>query len=604
MRPTDRVLAGLIRQIPSFLGLVLFFGAAYVAYFMTFSTSLPFAQLLFLTILIAISAIRIVVMASDVVFSPSDPALRLLRMDDGSANAIHRYIVWASGYMIAAIQFSIVAHRLGAEQDTTILLQLLFITLLLVLVAVAVTARRKRIREHFLSAFHEDDKLPGWWQQQFAAIASALVVLYLFALWLLLVNDTIAPDAGSSGAFLFSFFLLPIWMVADRMIQWLVLYALATLKIHRQAYDDEGLVPGDVQAQRKKGRTLFRKVNTAARIGLVFAMTVWVASLWNIPIPLVSRLSAVLFDFLIIMTLALLFWQFISSWTERKIRESVPEEQTPAEDKDDEWGPAAQRGRSYTLLPIIRKFIGTILFVMVTLTILSSMGVDIGPLLAGAGVVGLAIGFGAQKLVADVLSGFFYLLDDAFRVGEYIMAGSVSGMVESISLRNVMLRHHRGMLQIIPHSELGAITNYMRGGITEKFNLDFPYDADIDQIRKVIKKVGAEMIGDGELGKDFLKPLKSQGVREIANSVMTIRVKFTAKPGAHFTIRREAFKRITEALKQKGIHYAHKKVIVDIPSTPSGNGNVTKPDSILQTAGAAARLALDESEKPLPAPHV
>ncbi len=279
MRPTDRILAGLVRQIPRFLGLVLFFGAAYVAYFMTFSTSLPFAQLLFLTLLIAVSAIRIVVMASDVVFSPSDPSLRLLRMDDGSANAIHRSIVWASGYMIAAIQFSIVAHRLGAEQDTTILLQLLFITLLLVLAAVAVIARRKRIREHFLSAFHADDQRPGWWRQQFAAIASALAVLYLLALWLLLVNDTIAPDAGSSGAFLFSFFLLPIWMVADRTLQWLVLYALGTLKIHRQAYDDAGRVPGDVQAQREKGQTLFRKVNTAARIGLVFALTVWVASL-------------------------------------------------------------------------------------------------------------------------------------------------------------------------------------------------------------------------------------------------------------------------------------------------------------------------------------
>jgi small-conductance mechanosensitive channel len=599
MRPVDKILAGLIRQIPNFLGLVLFFGAAYVAYFTTFSTSLPFAQLLFLTILIAVSAIRIIAMASDVVFSPFDPALRLLRTDDGSASAIHRSIVWASGYMIAAIQFSIVAHRLGAERDTTILLQLLFITLLLVLAAVAVIIRRKKIREHFLSTFHGNGKPHGWWQQQFAAVSSTLVVLYLSALWLLLVNDTIAPDAGSSGAFLFSFFLLPIWMVADRMIQWLVLYAMGMLKIHRQAYDDAGLVPGDVQAQREKGKALFKKVNAAARIGLVFALTVWVASLWNIPIPLVSRLSSVLFDSLVIMTLALLFWQFISSWTERKIRESVAEEPTSGEEPDDEWGPAAQRGRSYTLLPIIRKFIGTLLAVMVTLTILSSMGVDIGPLLAGAGVVGLAIGFGAQKLVADVLSGFFYLLDDAFRVGEYIMAGSVSGMVEGISLRNVMLRHHRGMLQIIPHSELGAITNYMRGGITEKFNLDFPYDADIDQIRKVIKKVGAEMMADGEMGKDFLKPLKSQGVREIANSVMTIRVKFTAKPGAHFIIRREAFKRITEALKKKGIHYAHKKVIVDIPSTPSGNGNLAKPDSTIQAAGAAARLVVDETEKPL-----
>jgi hypothetical protein len=86
----------------------------------------------------------------------------------------------------------------------------------------------------------------------------------------------------------------------------------------------------------------------------------------------------------------------------------------------------------------------------ITLIVLSSMGINIGPLLAGAGVAGLAIGFGAQKLVADVLSGIFYLVDDAFRVGEYIQAGSVSGSVAAITLRNVMLRHHRGMLQIIP----------------------------------------------------------------------------------------------------------------------------------------------------------
>ena len=95
------------------------------------------------------------------------------------------------------------------------------------------------------------------------------------------------------------------------------------------------------------------------------------------------------------------------------------------EDKqDDEWGAGAVRGRSYTLLPMIRKFIGSVLVIMVTMTLLSSMGVDIGPLLAGAGVVGLAVGFGAQKLVADMFSGFFYLLDDAFRVGEYLEAGS------------------------------------------------------------------------------------------------------------------------------------------------------------------------------------
>ncbi len=250
-------------------------------------------------------------------------------------------------------------------------------------------------------------------------------------------------------------------------------------------------------------------------------------------------------------------------------------------------------------MPMVRKFIASILVVMVTLTILSSLGVDIGPLLAGAGVIGLAVGFGAQKLVSDMFSGFFYLLDDAFRVGEYLTAGTVSGTVESISLRNIMLRHHRGMLQIVPHSELGAITNYMRGGMIVKFNLDFPYDADIDKIRKIIKKVGIAMLDDEEIGKDFIRPVKSQGVREITNSVMTIRVKFTAKPGTHFVIRREAYKRVTEALNRSGIYYAHKKVIVDVPGLSSQDDAISTEDTkaVSNAVGAAALASIEEDEQ-------
>jgi small-conductance mechanosensitive channel len=232
---------------------------------------------------------------------------------------------------------------------------------------------------------------------------------------------------------------------------------------------------------------------------------------------------------------------------------------------------------------------------MVTLIILSSMGVDIGPLLAGAGVIGLAIGFGAQKLVADIFSGFFFLLDDAFRVGEYMEAGSVSGAVEAITLRNVMLRHHRGMLQIVPYSELGAITNFMRGGIVVKFNLEFPYDSDIDQIRKIIKKVGQAMLEDPEFAEDFIRPVKSQGVREITSSVMVIRVKFTAKPGTHFVIRREAYRRITEALAAKGIHYAHRKVIVELPE--GAEQSAAEKSEQIKELGAAAGLAAIEEEE-------
>ena len=240
---------------------------------------------------------------------------------------------------------------------------------------------------------------------------------------------------------------------------------------------------------------------------------------------------------------------------------------------------------------------------MLTLFTLSSLGVNIAPLLAGAGVMGIAIGFGAQKLVSDLLSGFFYLIDDAFRVGEYIEAGSVTGAVEKITLRNVMLRHHRGMLQIVPYGDLGAITNYMRGGIVVKFNLQFPYDTNVDQVRKIIKRVGIEMLADPELGKDFIKQIKSQGIREVGDSVLTIRVKFTANPGTHFVIRREAFKRITEALAQKGINYAHRKVIVEVPGITDVQGgegaNQLNDEARQKIAAAGAAAAIETQKKPV-----
>lgn len=248
---------------------------------------------------------------------------------------------------------------------------------------------------------------------------------------------------------------------------------------------------------------------------------------------------------------------------------------------------------AHTLLPMVRKLLGSILMVMVVLIVVSSLGVDIGPLLAGAGFLGLAVGFGAQKLVSDILSGFFFLLDDAFRVGEYIQARKIRGTVEAITLRNVMLRHHLGMLQVVPHSDLGSVTNFMRGGIVIKFPLEFSYDTDIDKVRKIIKKVGQVMLDDEEIGDDFILPLKSQGVYEITNSVMVIRVKFTAKPGKQFVIKREAFRRLTEALNAKGIFYAHRKMIVDIPgNNPQGVIDEETKNKMLQ-AGAAAVLSVE-----------
>lgn len=592
----DKFLAALAQVLPNVLGLIFFFGAAYFSYMVFIWTNSPFLQLFFLATLISITYVRSIAILSHIVFSPEYPQLRIIPLQDHPARVGHRLVVWTVAYIVVVLMIAVVSRKLGAEQQTVRLVQLLSATILLVVTAFAVISNRNNVRDIIIAAGSQDNQSLTWGRTQFAAVWHILALFYLLILWILLVGDLADPSVKGGGAFILSFFVVPIWMVGDRLIQWVVKYSMSTLKIHQESYEDKTEPTEEDLLEREKGRALFLKVKGLARIGVVGALIIWVANLWHIRIPFFSQLAAVVLDSVIILTIALFFWQFISSWIERKIQESLPEEEED-DQHDDEWGGAASRGRSYTLLPMLRKFIGTVLGVMVTMTLLSSMGVDIGPLLAGAGVIGLAIGFGAQKLVADIFSGFFYLLDDAFRVGEYMTAGTVSGTVENITLRNIMLRHHRGMLQIIPHSDLGAITNFMRGGIIVKFNLDFPYDAPIDKIRRIIKKVGQKMLENEDYGADFIRPVKSQGVRGITNSVMTIRAKFTAQPGTHFVIRREAYRLITEALNAQGIYYAHRKVIVDIPERSETEGEEEIQKQISTAAGAAAAARVIEEEE-------
>ena len=591
----EKLTAALVLELPALLGLFFFFGSSYLLYLWLMPLDQSALSLVFMALLLSVTLIRGIWLIARIIFSPTSPSLRILPLECTMAATIYQLTSWAFSYAVVTMMFIVVTKKLGAQHATTILLQLVFASLLVVVTAALVFLYRARVKEQILSSTAIYGEEPSWGRQQFAAIWHIPALVYLFCIWMLLFMSLLNPDEHRRGAFLFSFFILPIWIVADILVQWIVRHAMETLKIYSEQSVAKNEASEEELAQRQRGRITSQRLMLTCRSGLVLGMLVWVASLWNITVPFLSRISSVMFDAIVILTLAMLFWKLVSGWIERKIAESLPSEDETAKEEDDEWGSTAARGRSYTLLPMIRRFIGTVLVTMVTLTLLSALGVDIGPLLAGAGVVGLAVGFGAQKLVADMLSGFFYLLDDAFRVGEYIEAGGIAGTVENISLRNVMLRHHRGMLQIVPHSELGSITNYMRGGIIVKFNLDFPYDADIDKIRKIIKKVGIAMMEDEELGPDFLKPVKSQGVREITNSVMTIRVKFTAKPGTHFVIRREAYRRITEALREKGIEYAHRKVIVDIPQSP--NGAPPSQEQIRQAAAAAAQRQIEDEQR-------
>jgi small-conductance mechanosensitive channel len=274
-------------------------------------------------------------------------------------------------------------------------------------------------------------------------------------------------------------------------------------------------------------------------------------------------------------------WRYLHDWTEARLRAAVPQ----LGDEDD--GEARVASRLTTVLPVLRILLGITIVLMAVLVALSQLGVNIAPLLAGAGVVGLAISFGSQALVRDIVSGIFFMTDDAFRVGEYIDTGKLKGTVDKISLRSVRLRHHNGQVHTIPFGQLTSITNFSRDWQTVKFNVRLARDTDIEVVRKTVKKIGLEMMQDPELAKELLQPLKLQGVADIADNALIVRMKFTARPTKPSWVQREALKRVYKVFGEKGIEFASSTITVQAAGTAA-----LPPEAL----GGAAASAAPRSE--------
>ncbi len=295
-------------------------------------------------------------------------------------------------------------------------------------------------------------------------------------------------------------------------------------------------------------------------------------------------------NFTIIVTITYLVWELFNALIEKKL--PTEEFDVIASLEGDGGGEGATRAE--TLLPLIRSCVTAVLVIFVVLSSLHSLGIAITPLLAGAGVVGIAIGFGAQKLVQDILGGLFFLIDDAFRRGEYIELEGLRGTVEKISLRSMQLRHHLGAVQTVPYGEIKTVSNLSRDWITMKLELRLSYDTDIEAVRKIIKKVGKDMLAHEEYGRNFILPLKSQGVMRVEESALIIRMKFTSKPGEQWVIRREAYRRVRDALSEANIHFAHREVRVLLPENKETSADRTENGThpLLAGAGGAATALL------------
>jgi small-conductance mechanosensitive channel len=427
----------------------------------------------------------------------------------------------------------------------------------------------------------------SWFAVQWPAIAMLLLVSKYFCVEIVVMAGGIGTY--SQAAVYITFFVIFLWPGID---------ALISLCVWKSVVMPEDESEGAAKARRKMQQGLLR----IGRIVVVGLVLYTLARLWGLNIldlaesGLGAQATGSLIELLFILMVAYLMWELVTILIERWLAM----EGGAAEDQGGGGGEIGGVGlsRVATVLPILHKTAKVLIVLVSIVMVLDKWGVNIGPIIAGAGVLGLAIGFGAQTLVKDIVSGLFFLADDAFRVGEYIDVGGTMGNVEKISLRSLRLRHHRGLVHTIPYGEIPKLTNFSRDWVIMKLRFRVPFDTDINKVKKIFKGIGKDLLEHPELSEDFLQPFKSQGVAEVDDNGIVVRGKFMAKPGKQFMIRKELYVRVQKAFEEAGIPFARKQVMVHIPGLDSNNKSLSTND--VKHIAAAASETAEEEVLPVP----
>ncbi len=363
-----------------------------------------------------------------------------------------------------------------------------------------------------------------------------------------------------------------LWVAHAMASFWLVLVAITlplAIIVTRRAVEHLLRPPGSGEAAEAPSNVFTVCLERGLRALLIIGAAAVLGWGWGMDMDslterdtMIGRIAHGVLSAVVILLVADLLWHAIKAAIDRKLAQSA-ELGLPNTDE------TRRQARLRTLLPIFRNVLFVVVIAVAALMALAAMGVEIGPLIAGLSVVGVAIGFGAQTFVRDVIAGMFYLMDDAFRVGEYIQSGNYKGTVEGFSIRSVKLRHHRGPVYTVPFSLLGAVQNQSRDWVIDKLMVGITYDSDIERARKLIKQIGLDLQKDEEFAPLILEPLKMQGVEQFGDFAVQIRMKMMTLPGEQFVIRRKAYAMIKKAFDENGIKFAFPTVQVAGESEPS-----------------------------------
>jgi small conductance mechanosensitive channel len=380
-----------------------------------------------------------------------------------------------------------------------------------------------------VSRFLPWKSVAGYWH-----VAAILFGLAVYGSW--------ALDIAGGPAFLFrALGITLVLLFVTRLVNvWLTARALD--RAPGRPGEDEEEEAGDaiVEAARSPASLLLRLATTLLAIGLI--LQAWGVDVWGW---LRSDTGEAVRDALLAAGVTLAIAYGIWTMLNRFIRGAIEE--------TDNLGRPVRSSRSQTLLTIGRNVAFVLIWLTAGMLALSELGVNLAPLLAGAGVIGLAIGFGSQQLVQDVITGFFILLEDTISVGDVADLGGKVGVVEAVTLRIVRLRAYDGQVHTIPYSKISTISNLTKDYSYYVFDISVAYKEDVDRVMRVMSEVGAQMQRERAYRRLIVEPLEIAGVDRFAENAVVVRARMKTRPLQQWTVGREYNRRLKKRFDELGI---------------------------------------------------
>ena len=544
----------------------------------SWTAPVPNARLAMLAVINAVVITMAGAVLARLLFSPLVPRLRLLPLSDSTAAYLYiwtrRFIVvgvWGYVFLQTALLFRVPqsSYLVGVK-----LLGLVVTAMLVVLVL----QNRETVAHWIRGRPVEGGRriVPGIVRSRLAEIWHVAAIVYIVGIYLVWAFNI-------AGGFFY--------LLRATIITGLVIGAVAAGEkwlprlFNRFAGVDHALVSRYPIVATRANRyvPIVRRIVTfAVRIAaILLILAAWRVDVSGLLFGQVGReVLGRVADIVIVLVLAMVAWEVLGGIIYAHLN------------RQDESGHAILRSaRIRTLLPLVRNALLIVITVMTALVILSELGVDIAPLLAGAGVVGLAVGFGAQSLVKDVITGAFFMFEGTINIGDVVDINGKGGLVEGMTIRSIRLRDYNGNLHTINFGSVGVITNMTRDYSYYVCDVKVAYRYEVDTVIAALRETDESLRKDNAFRYDILEPIEIAGVETFADTTFIVRSRIKTRPIRQWDVGREFLKRLKLKFEEKDIQLA-------VPGLPA-YVVVSEGDKKTQTAAAVATRRRKPDQPPL-----